>query len=295
MKYEIKKKDSLGIEIPESEIVYYLERNNNQDLVDEFFGIIDFINLFLFDNRNKYRELSGNNLSVDFINYGSTQLVFVITIDSNKHYTILVNQPATKFGTGKREFDNLRRLNVLNGDYVINPRYYYTDGTHELYLTPYMYQSRCIGIDEKDWGVWVPEPEYHFRSFSGLERKAINSVIVALLIKFYDEEKNEGIAKCRLDGGDFMIAKGYEKHNTDPLFILKNIRLIAARQMIPIDLNSYIERIREEFSGKVNPSELIILGEKLRANFSDDEIEKGIELGLKLRNNEEYKKTNLMK
>lgn len=275
---------SLGLNAAPSDIIYYLKYERGQNLSEERSEIKSFIDNFIESSRNRYPEFYGNNIEVEFINWGSTQLVYVVTIDYNKHYTLLVNQPRTKFGAGKEEFDNLTRLNELNGNFVIKPRYYHEDGTRELYVTPYMFQSRCIGVESDKWGVWVPEPLYHFRDFSGLERKAINKAMIALLIKLYDEEKQMGIAKCRLDGGDFMIAKGYEKHNANVDYILENIRLIAARRMIPMDFNIYIERLKEELSGKIDSSKLMILGENLRADFTLEEIEQGIELGLKLRN-----------
>ena len=45
-----------------------------------------------------------------------------------------------------------------------------------------------------DFGPWyvelLPEPEYHFETFNENDRKIINSTMIAMLIKLYDEEIN---------------------------------------------------------------------------------------------------------
>lgn len=224
---------------------------------------------------------------MQFINYGSTQLVYVLTIDENRQYTFLVNQPATQFGTGKREFENLRILSKDNRDTVITPLYYFTDQNsmnRELYVTPYYYQSRCIGVEDKEWGMWIPEPEYLFYDFKSQDRKIINASMVALLIKLYDAKGKRGLSEIRLDGGDFMLEKGFEDEDINFENILKKMKLIAARKLVPMELDEYISRIKQELSGKVTDNqEMKIIGKKLRRPLELDEIEDGIKLGINLR------------
>lgn len=275
----MKVKESLGIPNYGS---WYIEILPGQNVQEEMMQTHQFINLVLSTN---IPEFEGSK-KIEFINYGSTQLVYVLTVNEERQYTFLVSQPAIKLGTSQKEFDNLRILSK-NNDNVIKPIYYFMDEKNlskELYVTPYDYQSRCIGV-ETEWGMWVPEPEYHFVEFKDIDRKIINSVMIAMLIKFYDEESKKGIVKCRLDGGDFMIEKGFENHDINYENILQRIKLIAARELMTMELGDYINLLKLELSEKPSKSR-IILGKKLRRPFDNFEIEYGIKLGLQLREKE---------
>ncbi len=119
----IKKEDSLGI--PNYGIHYLKmpsERNCIEDTLEEFLRIHNFINQVA--SSNTVPEFQGRQKRLQFINYGSTQLVYVLTINENRQYTFLVNQPATQFGIGRREFENLQRLSKNNRDNVVTPLYY---------------------------------------------------------------------------------------------------------------------------------------------------------------------------
>lgn len=264
---------------------WYYEIKYNQNLIEEINKIHDFINnvinLDIFDGKKK---------SIQFINYGKTQLVFVLTVDDIK-YTLLVNQPATVYGTGKKEFDNLSSLSEKHEN-VIKPLYYFNNDESELYVTPYVYQSRCIGVEIKEWGMWIPEPFYHFRKFSTNEKKVINKCMVALLIKFYDEDLCAGLSKCRLDGGDFMIEKGFEEYSFSDDNILKRMKLIACRDLVYMNLDDYIEKLKNELMGICPDDERLIMGKNIKCPLTQEEIEDGIKLGIELRNNKKIKKLN---
>ena len=278
----INKNDSLGIP---NYGIWYLETLPAQDKMQEFMQIHSFINSVV--NSNTVPEFQGREKRLEFINYGRTQLVYVLTIDEKRQYTLLVNQPATEYGTGKREYEDLQLLSKPNKENVVNPLYYFTDKNkcRELYITPYHYQSRCIGIDESNWGMWIPEPEYHFEDFSDTQKEVINSSMVAMLIKLYDDRRNCGLSECRLDGGDFMLEKDFEDFEMNYNNILNRIKLIAARKLITVDLDEYIYRMKKELSSNISKdTEKIVIGKKLKQPLSEKEIEKGIELGLELRN-----------
>lgn len=285
----IKREDSLGIP---NYGMHYLkmpsERNSIEDTLEEFLGIHNFINRVA--SSNTVPEFQGKQKRLQFINYGSTQLVYVLTVDENRQYTFLVNQPATHFGTGKREFENLQILSKNNRDNVITPLYYFTDknsSNRELYVTPYNYQSRCIGVEDKEWGMWIPEPKYLFNDFKPQDKKIINSSMVALLVKLYDDKGKRGLSEVRLDGGDFMLEKGFEDYDMNFENILKKMKLIAARKLEPMKLDEYINRIAQELSGKVSDNqEMKIIGKKLKSPLGLDEIEDGIKLGIALKDKE---------
>ena len=262
----------------------YVSLLPDQNITEELIECSKLVKSML-DNSD-VEELKGYRKRVEFINYGDTQLVFAIVIDESRTYALLINQPTTEYGVGKREYDNLIKLNQMDSELVIKPIHYYERNKRELYVTPYYDLARCVGIEEKDWGVWEPEPSYHFRKFTDEERKTVNQAMVASLIKLYDEENNLGIANCVLTGGDFMLLKGYEDSEISFENIMNSIKLIAARRLISISLEDYIDRIRIELSEEDIPeSELVILKSRIKNPFTKEEIETGIELGLSLRNN----------
>ena len=255
--------------------------NSIESLVSEYTGIMTFLSNISTDNT--ITEFQGNTKQIKFINYGDTQLVFVITINDYKQYTLIVNQPITPFGVGKTEYDNLKTLSNKN-DNVIKPMYYRTYDNRELYITPYYHQARCLGITENSWGMWVPEPVYHFKIFSSEEKSVIISCMVALLINLYDEKNKKGLSGIRLDGGDFMLEKGFEDYDLNFENVLKRMKLIAARSLVQIDLDEYINVIRQELSRQVlDEQKLMIIGKSLGSPIALDTIENGIRLGIDLR------------
>ena len=279
----INKNDSLGIP---NYGTWYLETLPEQNEVEEFLQINEFIKSVA--QTNTVPEFQGREKRLQFINYGRTQLVFVLTVDEKRQYALLVNQPAAKTGVGKTEFRNLMRLSKNNSENVIKPLYYFKDKNNvkrELYVTPYYYQSRCIGIESREWGMWVPEPIYHFKEFSQEEREVINASMVALLIKLYDDEKKWGVSECRLDGGDFMLEKGVEKTKFNFEEVSKRMKLIAARSLISMGLEEYIDGLKQELSGNLSDDEKkVIIGKNIKSPMLMEEIEKGIEWGVELRN-----------
>ena len=138
---------------------WYVELLPEQNITEELINISKFIKSII-SNKN-IPEFNSDDINIQFINYGKTQLVFVVTVDNSKQYTLLINQPATEYGVGKNEFDNLNKLNQMDSELVIKPMYYFENGNYELYITPYYHQARCVGVETTQWGIWIPEPEYH--------------------------------------------------------------------------------------------------------------------------------------
>ena len=111
--------------------------------------------------------------------------------------------------------------------------------------------------------------------------------MVALLVKLYDDKGKRGLSKVRLDGGDFMLEKGFENYDINFENILKRMKLIAARNLEPMELEEYIDRLRQELSGDITDNhQMRIIGKRLRKSLEPDEIETGIILGLDLRKNQ---------
>lgn len=268
----------------------------NQESLEERLHRFQEICKFLVEtsDSNLIPEFQGKDKKIQFINYGDTELVYVLTVGERK-YTMLLGQPCIQFGTVKKEYENLRLLEKKGKQSVVVPIQYFKDekSKQELYVTPYLHQARCIGVDEKEWGVWIPEPTYHFREFTKLERSIINSSMIAMLIKLFDDKNHLGIGECRIGGGDFMLEKGFENETVTYENILKRLKLISARELIPMSLEEYVNKLKEEFLQRTyykthnERNKTIIINQKARAPMSLDEIQNGIELGYILREREE--------
>lgn len=272
-------KDNMGIN--DNGLIYH-KVFPNQDIYQEFLKTQATL-LSIFNS-----EIFGKEVDIQFINYGDTQLVYVVTIGSVK-YAVLVGQPITKFGTIKKEFDNLRFLSIKNGENIVTPTNYFALGFREFYIAPYIEQARCIANQKIGWGLYIPEPEYRFEKLDSDDRFVVNSSMIALLIKMFNSEKNLGIASCKIGGGDFILEKEWSNEKVSHENTLKRMKLIAARELISIGLNEYIDLIRSEFSkatrnidGRVN-DDSIKINLKSHVPMSKDEIEYGIELGKQLR------------
>ena len=59
--------------------------------------------------------------------------------------------------------------------------------------------------------------------------------------------------------------------------------VIAARKVIKIEFEEYINRMRKELRNDFKENENIFVKKKLRAPFTEEEIEEGITYGMKLR------------
>lgn len=104
-----------------------------------------------------------------------------------------------------------------------------------------------------------------------------------------------GLASCKIGGGDFILDKKWQKKEQTIKSTLQNMKLIAARELINVSLNQYIELIRKEFMLRTyyenisDRDKSILINHKSRLPIQKEEVEKGIQLGLKLRKNSIHK------
>lgn len=276
-KYFIEKsKQNMGIGMMCSSYIFV---RDGDDIWAEYSKIMQFIQEYLMKfAKNKGKELQ--DFGFEFINYGRTQIVYVLTDKAtNEKVTILVKQPVVEYGKVKQEADYLKSLKLVD-DLVVAPIDYYSNGEQELYVTPYIEQARCVASDGK-WGVYVPEPFYRFEDFSKKQESVVNACMIAKLVSMYDFENNQGIAACKLGGGDFMLEKGWEDKPLTIENTLKSLYFIAAREMLKCSFEDYLKIIKSEFSRATineNQDELLInIRGRVAMNIQD--IESGIELG----------------
>jgi len=275
--------ENLGIK---SDFHWYLELGENQDALKEYVNINNFLNEYL-EIFASQRNISRQDLKLEFINYGKTELVFVLTMPNGEQVTVLVKQPAVKFGKVFEEANNLIELQARDLN-VVAPIDYYENGVCELYVTPYLKQARCIASDGGSgggsWGVYVPEPIYRFDDFDENQANVINACMIAKLVELYDFDLNKGIASCKLGGGDFMLAKGYELGAMSEDWIFQNLFLIAAREKIDCSFDEYLSILRDEFSRRTIDEKQDSLKVNIRGRvpMTKSQIEKGILLGKKL-------------
>ena len=91
----------------------YIEINELQDKDYEYKKISKFLKKYMLT----YAERKGidvKDLRIQFINYGKTELVYVLTEPNGERVTILTKQPAVKFGKVKQEAQNLKELKKVD-------------------------------------------------------------------------------------------------------------------------------------------------------------------------------------
>ena len=256
----------------------YIEINEIQDKDDEYKKIKKFLNKYL-QQYSERKAIPIEDLNIEFINYGKTELVYVLSEKSGKRVTLLVKQPAVQLGKVNQEARNLIALKKKDEN-VIAPIDYFQLGDQELYVTPYINQARCIA-SYGSWGMYIPEPYYRFESFTAEQEKIVNSCMIAKLVSLYDFDKREGISACKLGGGDFMLPKGWERQKPTVEDTLKNLYLIAAREKVKCSFEEYLSIIRDEFSRRTiteNQKDLI-MNLRGRVPMQTEDIEAGIKLG----------------
>ena len=256
----------------------YIEINEIQDKSDEYSKIMRFLKKYL-EYYIKKNNISIDDLKLEFINYGKTELVYVLTDKDGNRLTLLVKQPAVPLGDVYQEMQYLLELKEKDEN-VVAPIDYFQLGDQELYVTPYINQARCIASYGK-WGMYIPEPYYRFESFTKEQESIVNTCMIAKLVSLYDFEKQEGISCCKLGGGDFMLPKGWETETPTIENTLDQLYLIAARKKVKCTFEEYLQIIRTEFSRSTireNQSQLI-LNLRGRVPMQVDDIESGINLG----------------
>ena len=267
----------------------YIEINDNQDKNKEWMKINRFLDSYM-----KYYAVKNNlefmDLKLEFINYGKTELVYVISEKKGNKNTVLVKQPAVNYGEVKKEMENLIELQYNNRN-IISPIDYFENGEYELYVTPYINQARCVASSDK-WGMYIPEPFYRFEPFTEEQERIVNICMIAKIVSLYDVKKHEGICNCKLGGGDFMLSKGWENGIPTIDNTLNNLYLIAARKKIQCEFEDYLLVLKNEFSRVTinEKQENLIINLRGRVPMKKEDIEMGIELGKKmLENNSKIK------
>ncbi|MEI8091994.1 MAG: hypothetical protein WCG98_07520 [bacterium] len=150
-------------------------------------------------------------------------------------------------GVVKNEFDNLRRLAEIDPKHVVKPiAHFAMEATqHELYVAPYIPRALCIAYSD-GYGIINDIPYYRFEYFSSSMSREIKVHMIAMLVNYYDQERNAGLAKTEISGNDFLLTKYFQKDN--PKTIANNLKLISAREFIEAPLDDYLALLKKEFS-----------------------------------------------
>lgn len=274
--FDEKSKQNMGIGILTAGYIFV---HKGQDVWVEYEKIKNFINNYIHHFAKK-RGKSIEDFDLEFINYGRTQLVYVLTDKiTGKNFTILAKQPIVEYGKVKQEAKNLVALKKVD-DCVVAPIDYYTDGEQELFVTPYIPQARCIASDIK-WGMYVPEPYYRFDNFTDQQEHIVNTCMIAKLVSLFDLKNNLGIADCKLGGGDFMLKKGWEQEELTIENTIKSLYLISARKLLRCSFEDYLRIIKDEFSRKTinEEQDKLLVNIRGRVPMRVEDIDNGIKLG----------------
>ncbi|MGN1371839.1 MAG: hypothetical protein ACI4XM_06165 [Candidatus Coprovivens sp.] len=274
-------KEQLGI--PDNDFNYHIIPGNKSRREE-----VALTQEFLIDLPNQVPHIIHPVNDIEFINYGDTELVYVVTSLLSRN-TILVGQPITPLGIVKLEYENLRHLATKNPSLVVAPKAYISNGQREAYITPYIHQARCIATYGNKYGAYIPEPYYRFESYQDDDEYLITKTIIANLVRLYDEENKLALAECKIGGGDFIMEQSFDNvpHTTENA--LKHMKLIASRKLINIEMRDYLRLLKEEFQKRTyyrtiterDPN--IIVNQKNRVPMTEEAINDGIKLGLSLR------------
>lgn len=279
-----------------SEILFYKEQACSREWKSE--ENIDYknsgVDILLTNYLNYYMTKNhypaGVNLNL--INFGSTELVYLLSSESEPSVTLLVKQPSVQFGKVKQEADYLLELKKIDNN-VIAPIDYYSYENQELYVTPYIDKARCIGC-QHEWGIYIPEQCNRFVPFTNEQVSIVNSCMIAKLVSYYNFETLEGISSCNLGGGDFMLSEGWEIQTPTIENTLNYLYFIAAREKVKCSFDVYLKTIINEFSKKTigENQESLKINLNRRVSMKVKDVEKGIELGKKIINIRSSKNIN---
>jgi len=231
---------------------------------------------------------SNKPVILSFMNWGDMQLVYLTVLSEKLRVATLINQPHMPLGRVKEEFDNLEQLVKIDPRFVVKPLAYFAlkEKGHELYASEYVDNARCVAV-HNGHGVYDPLPYYHFDKFSPEVSSAVNSSMIALLVNYYDSEKRRGLAKTQISGNDFILTRNFKKDN--PNIVQPNMKIIAARGFVEASMDEYVNMIEQEFLLGTNRNGRDVVSGKIKVNHSSKhrmtplEIERGIEMGLRLR------------
>lgn len=259
----------------------YIEIKKGQDKHVEAKKLAFFLQKFI-EYYSKKVGKSSDDFELTFINYGKTELVYVLTDNGNNKVTLLVKQPSVRFGDVYEEMNNLLSLKQRN-DNVIAPIDYFRLNDQELYVTPYINQARCVASSHK-WGMYVPEPWYRFQEFTPPQEEIVMTCMIAILVSLYDFENQRGIINCKFGGGDFMLSKKWENEQLTIENTLNNMFLISARKTMCCPYDEYLQLIRNEFSKSTidEGQHKLVINLRARAPIKREYIDKGIKLGEEL-------------
>ena len=261
---------------------FYIQVNEIQDKDYEYAKIMRALEKYK-EHYAKVHNVNVKALGFHFINWGRTELVYVLKNGNGICETVLIKQPGVRMGTVEKEAQNLAELKKRD-DHVVAPLEYFQVGDQELYTTPYMYQARCIAADSGWWGMYIPEPMYRFECFNDSVVDLVCIGMIAKLVSLYDHQTQMGIGACRLSGGDFMFPKDWDSKEITMNSILDNLYLIAAREMISCPFDEYLNILRREFRKYTidESHEKILVNVRGRAIMSEEKKKKGIRLGIEI-------------
>lgn len=263
----------------------HINVNDSQHKTKECAHISKFLDEYLVNYAVRHK-FSVNDLNLQYINYGDSELLFTLTHRPTERKVLLhVKQPAKQTGTLKQDFNNLISL-AKDNDRIIEPIEYYTDGKQELFVTPYINQARNISYNN-NWGIFKPEPFYQFQPFTDKQQHIVNRCIIGNLVSLYNEQTQQGIGACQISNGDFVLNKGWEKLSPTINNTLDNMWLTTARRMINCTLDEYKNMLMQEFS-QTNPQNNYYVNYRGMSNIDRQDIVAGINLGMKLLENKNH-------
>lgn len=267
-----------------------LEDDDYKLIIDDINYNYTFLNSFAKHLATKYK-IKQSDIDLKFINYGTMSLVYVMKV-KDEQFAVFLGYPQTPFGSLEKESKNLNIFGCYSDRVIPTCHYFVCDSPlikRELFSMPYFFQARTISSKNKHFGIYIPEPEYHFKKLSQNATEVLQTCMIATLVESFDSKNKKGISKVEVVGGDFILEKDWNSNKPTIEDTLSKIKLIAARDYVECSFKDYLDLIREEFSVETKRPETFLANNNYvlstcnETPFSTEVIEKGIDLGKQLR------------
>ncbi|KAJ6230254.1 hypothetical protein M0813_06892 [Anaeramoeba flamelloides] len=241
--------------------------------------------------------------SLEFVNYGRRQLIFrvILATKDSERVTFIasIGQKPEFAELVKEEYENLTKL-YSNFPELTLKMYSFNEievsgiGKFSAFTVEDQNMCRCIYRDRRrsdsKWGIYNPEPYYHLEEFPEYLQRETILLCIANLVACYLHKEGLGIGHTRISGSDYILLKEFRYKNKQPKEATKSLRenwrLSAARKLIKIPFEEYLDLIRSEFLIKTTLKSESVLNGKIKINhkstmaFDSQIIEEGIKLGL---------------
>lgn len=245
----------------------------------------DFIYSFLYNNI--YPEFKGKNFSFKLLKSDNNTKTYLLFVDNEK-YIIVCGSNNLRYGLLRDEYNNLKNLNRRNKDIVLRPKYYYTDGFKELYVTDYLYNIQRIASTGEELAIYPSKKSYEEVKLNSYQKNIINTALAYNLVRLYDDNRELAPSQIDISAGDFVYCDDWDLDKINMKDSIDCMRLTRAKEIIRIPFKDYLNLLRKELVNNkysLSKQSSLILTDEFSNFMSRDQVEKAISLAIRYKRN----------